>query len=54
MNKYSPQRKTTLKWNTKGEISEIDILRISEKILTSELNLWELTCNSNDAQFIIY
>ena len=25
--KNSPQRKTTLKWNTNGELSEIDMLR---------------------------
>ena len=49
MNKYSPQRKTTLKWNTNGELSEIDMLRILEKISTSELNQCELTFDSNDA-----
>ena len=26
--KNSPQRKTTLKWNSDGELSEIDMLRI--------------------------
>jgi len=30
--KNSPQRKTTLKWNSDGELSEIDMLRILEKI----------------------
>ena len=45
MNKnYSQQRKTTLKWNTNGELSVIDMLRILEKISDSELNQCELTC----------
>ena len=44
MNKsYSPQRKTTLKWNSNGDLSEIDMLRILDKISTSELNKCELT-----------
>ena len=45
--KYSPQRKTTLKWNSNGELSEIDMLRIFEKLKTSELNQCELTCDSD-------
>ena len=45
--KNSPQRKTTLKWNTNGELSEIDMLRILEKISTTELNKCDLTCDSN-------
>ena len=43
--KNSPQRKTTLKWNKDGELSEIDMLRILEKISTSELRECELTCD---------
>ena len=43
--KNSPQRKTTLKWNSNGELSEIDMLRILEKISTSELNQCDLTCD---------
>ena len=42
--KYSPQRKTTLKWNSNGELSEIDMLRILEKISAAELNQCELSC----------
>ena len=45
--KKSPQRKTTLKWNSNGELSEIDMLRILEKILPSDLNQCELTCDSD-------
>ena len=43
--KNSPQRKTTLKWNSNGELSEIDMLRILEKISSNDLNQCELTCD---------
>ena len=45
--KHSPQRKTTLKWNSNGELSEIDMLRILEKISSNELNKCELTRDSD-------
>ena len=45
--KNSPHRKTTLKWNTNGELSEIDMLRILEKLASSELNQCDLTCDSD-------
>ena len=44
-NKFSHQRKTTLKWNSNGELSEIDMLRILERISATELNQCELTCD---------
>ena len=48
MNKNNaPQRKTTLKWNSNGELSEIDMLRILEKLSSAELNKCELTCDSD-------
>ena len=47
--KQFPQRKTTLKWNSNGELSEIDMLRILDKISGSELNQCELTCDSEQA-----
>ena len=47
MTKSHPQRKTTLKWNSNGELSEIDMLRILDKISSSKLNRCELTCDSN-------
>ena len=50
MNKKNPQqRKTTLKWNSNGELSEIDMLRILEKLSSSDLDLnqCELTCDSD-------
>ena len=40
--KYYPQRKTTLKWNSNGDLSEIDMLRILDKISSAELNQCEL------------
>ena len=46
MNKKNlPQRETTLKWNSNGELSEIDMLRILEKISSSDLNQCELSCH---------
>ena len=45
--KNSPQRKTTLKWNSDWELSELDMLRILEKISSNGLNQCELTCDSD-------
>ena len=45
--KNTPQRKTTLKWNSNGELSEIDMLRILENIASSDLNQCELTYDSD-------
>ena len=50
MNKKNhPQRKTTLKWNSNGELSEIDMLRILEQISYNGLNQCELTCDFDQA-----
>tara|TARA_B100000941_G_scaffold100887_1_gene70579 strand:+ start:529 stop:738 length:210 start_codon:yes stop_codon:yes gene_type:complete len=46
--KYSSQRKTTLKWNNNGELSEVDMLRVLNRISSSELNQCELTCDLED------
>ena len=43
--KNSPQRKTTLKWNSNGELSVIDMLRVLEKISSSDLKQCKLTCD---------
>ena len=43
--KNTPQRNTTLKWNNDGELSEIDMLRILEKLSSTDLNQCELTCD---------
>ena len=45
--KNSPQRKTTLKWNSNGELSEIDMLRILEKLSSNELNQCDLSFDSD-------
>ena len=46
MNKNNyPQKKTTLNWNSYGDLSEIDMLSILEKLSSSQLNQCELTCN---------
>ena len=41
------QRKTTLKWNTNGELSSIDMARIINVLSDKELKECELTCNRN-------
>ena len=43
--KYSPQRKTTLKWNSNGELSEIDMLRILDRISATEFRSIEKIIN---------
>ena len=39
------QRKTTLKWNTNGELSSIDMARIINALSAKELKECELACN---------
>ena len=46
--KYFPQRKTTLKWDSNGNLSVIDMLRILDRISADELNQCELTCNLDE------
>ncbi len=43
--KNSAQRKTTLKWKSNGELSEIDMLKILENLSSSGLNKCELSCD---------
>ena len=45
--KNSPQRKTTLKWKSNGELSAIDMLRILENLSSNDLDKCELTCDSD-------
>ena len=45
--KNTPQRKTTLKWDTNGNLSEIDMLRILDKLSSYDLNKCQLTCDSH-------
>ena len=42
-NQNSKQRKTTLKWKENGDLSEIDMLRILDKLSQNELNSCKLT-----------
>jgi len=39
------QRKTTLKWNTNGELSSIDMVRIINALSLAELRECTLACN---------
>ena len=39
------QRKTTLKWNSNGELSSIDMARIINDLSVQELKECEITCN---------
>tara|TARA_Y100000589_G_scaffold329266_1_gene375318 strand:+ start:477 stop:668 length:192 start_codon:yes stop_codon:yes gene_type:complete len=39
------QRKTTLKWNTNGELSSIDMARIINDLSLTELKECKLACN---------
>ena len=43
-NENSKQRKTTLKWKKNGDLSEIDMLRILEKLSEENLKICEITC----------
>ena len=43
-NENSKQRKTTLKWKKNGDLSEIDMLRILNKLSPDELHSCDLTC----------
>ena len=40
------QRKTTLKWESNGELSKVDMLRILDNISNTKLNQCELTCKN--------
>ena len=46
--KVSPQRKTTLKWSSNGELSSIDMTRILDKLARSELTECDLACDLDD------
>ena len=50
MNKNTPvQRKTTLKWSRDGELSEIDMVRILDRLGTPELTECDLTCERKES-----
>ena len=41
----SAQRKTTLKWDTNGELTSIDMVRILDRLTQPELNRCDLDVN---------
>ena len=43
-NQNSKRRKTTLKWKKNGDLSEIDMLGILNKLSPEELHSFDLTC----------
>ena len=45
-----PQRKTTLKWSSNGELSSIDMARILDKLSNAELTQCDLTCNLESSE----
>ena len=45
--KNSPQRKTTLKWNSDGELTSFDMTRIIHLLANKELTQCVLACDAN-------
>ena len=48
-NKVSPQRKTTLKWSSDGELSAVDMTRILDRLCNPELTECNLACDLKDS-----
>ena len=46
--KFSAQRKTTLKWNSDGELSAVDMARILDRLANPQLTSCELACDLKD------
>ncbi len=46
--KLPAQRKTTLKWNSDGELSAIDMARILDRLANPQLISCDLACNLKD------
>ena len=42
------QRKTTLKWNSDGELSAVDMARVLDRLTNPELTECDLACNLGD------
>ncbi len=47
-NKSLAQRKTTLKWNSDGELSALDMARILDRLANPQLTTCDLACDLND------
>ncbi len=48
--KVPPQRKTTLKWGSDGELSSVDMARILYRLENPELTECDLTCGLKDSE----
>ena len=46
--KFPAQRKTTLKWNSDGELSAVDMARILDRLANPRLTECDLACSLND------
>ncbi len=46
----SKQRKTTLKWNSDGELSSIDKARILQRLTNKDLTECKLSCDTNESE----
>ncbi|MCH2566613.1 MAG: hypothetical protein MKZ93_08465 [Prochlorococcus sp. ALOHA_A2.0_51] len=42
--KNPPQRKTTFKWNSNGELSAVDMARVLERLTNPALTQCDLAC----------
>ena len=47
--KEPPQRKTTLKWTSEGELTAVDMARILDKLTKPELSQCDLACDVEDS-----
>ena len=47
-NNFPAQRKTTLKWNSNGELSSVDMARILDRLADPQLTECDLTCDLKD------
>ena len=45
MNNFPAQRKTTLKWNSHGELTSVDMARVLERLSNPALTECDLACN---------
>jgi len=52
--KIPPQRKTTLKWTSDGELSAVDMTRILDRLANPELTKCDFACTANyNDEFVI-
>ena len=51
-NKIPQQRKTTLKWGTNGELSELDMVRILDRLNNQDLTECEISLDTEEEKKI--